>query len=178
MTCDRWITTALPLARRTLFSAVAATVTLAFAPARADDSQAAIATPTGTVVRTVHAIGAQIYECKSDGHAGLVWTFREPIATLIADGKTVGRHFAGPSWEMADGSLVVAKVVGKASGTTPNDIPWLKLDVSQHQGSGILGDIATVQRITTVGGNKAGPCSSEGALTAEPYSADYMFSRP
>ena len=79
---------------------------------------------------------------------------------------------------MADGSLVVAKVVGKASGTTPNDIPWLKLDVSQHQGSGILGDIATVQRITTVGGNKAGPCSSEGALTAEPYSADYMFSRP
>src|SRR2546421_10876903 len=37
-------------------------------------------------------------------------TFREPIATLLLDGKTVGRHYAGPNWEHADGSAVVAKV--------------------------------------------------------------------
>lgn len=176
MTCDRPITTPLPLALRTF--AVAITVTLACVPARADDDQAAIAAATGAVVKRVHAVGAQIYECKADGHAGLAWTFREPIATLIADGKTVGRHFAGPSWEMADGSLVVGKVVGKAPGTTPNDIPWLKLDAVQHQGGGILGEVTTVQRLGTVGGNRAGVCPSEGALIAEPYTADYVFSRP
>ena len=178
MTSNPPITTPLPFALRTLSFAVVATVTLAFAPVRADDTQAAIAVPTGTVVKTVHAVGAQIYECKPDGHAGLAWTFREPIATLIADGKTVGRHFAGPSWEMADGSLVMGKVIGKAPGASSGDIPWLKLTVSQHQGNGILGDVTTVQRIGTVDGNKAGLCPSEGALIAEPYSADYVFSRP
>ena len=178
MTSDRPNTTPSPLAFRTLSFATAITVTLACVPARADDSQAAIAAPTGTVVRTVHAIGAQIYDCKAEGRSGLAWTFREPIATLIADGKTVGRHFAGPSWEMADGSLVVGKVVGKAPGTSSADVPWLRLDVSQRQGSGMLSGVTTVQRIATLGGVEAGPCPSEGALIAVPYSADYVFSRP
>jgi hypothetical protein len=31
-----------------------------------------------------------------------VWTLREPIATLLLDGKTVGRHYAGPNWEHMD----------------------------------------------------------------------------
>lgn len=161
-----------------VISAMLAATTLTFVPARADDTQATVAAPIGTVVKTVHAVGAQIYECKTDGHSGLAWTFREPIATLIADGQTVGRHFAGPSWEMADGSLIVGKVVGKAPGASSGDIPWLKLAVSQHQGSGILDDVTTVQRITTMGGNRAGPCPSAGSLVAEPYSADYVFSRP
>lgn len=171
-------TRGLSLAPRVISAMIAAASILTFVPARADDTQATVAAPIGTVVKTVHAVGAQIYECKTDGHSGLAWTFREPIATLIADGKTVGRHFAGPSWEMADGSLVVGKVVGKAPGASSDHIPWLKLTVSQHQGSGILGDVTTVQRITTMGGNKVGPCPSEGALVAEPYSADYVFSRP
>ncbi len=49
--------------------------------------------------------------------------FREPIATLMIDGKTVGRHFAGPIWEMTDGSAVGAKVSAQAPGATANDIP-------------------------------------------------------
>ena len=42
--------------------------------------------------------------------------FREPIATLLADGKTVGRHYAGPNWEHSDGSAVAAKVAGNVPG--------------------------------------------------------------
>ena len=53
---------------------------------------------------TLHAEGAQVYECKADSDGKLAWQFREPVATLILDGKTMGRHFAGPSWELADGS--------------------------------------------------------------------------
>ena len=39
----------------------------------------------------VHAEGAQVYECKADAAGKLAWQFREPVATLIVDGKTVGR---------------------------------------------------------------------------------------
>ena len=57
----------------------------------------AIAAPGETVVATLHAEGAQVYECKADAGGKLAWQFREPIATLLLDGKTVGRHYAGPT---------------------------------------------------------------------------------
>ena len=58
---------------------------------------------------TRHAEGAQVYECKAEAVGKLAWTFREPIAALTLDGKTVGRHYAGPRWELADGSQVEGK---------------------------------------------------------------------
>jgi Protein of unknown function (DUF3455) len=52
----------------------------------------AIAAPGETVVLSVHAEGAQVYECKAGADGKLAWAFREPIATLLLDGKTIGRH--------------------------------------------------------------------------------------
>src|SRR5438874_4771571 len=101
----------------------------------------AIAAPGEAVVLSVHAEGAQVYECKAGTDGKLAWAFREPIATLLADGKTVGRHFAGPNWESADGSAVVGKAAGNAPGTTPKDIPWLKLEVVANRGSGALSGV-------------------------------------
>ncbi len=75
-------------------------------------------TPGEALVATIHAEGAQVYECKADAAGQLAWKFREPVATLMIDGKTVGRHFAGPSWELSDGSLVTGKVSGSAPGAT------------------------------------------------------------
>src|SRR5436190_16075843 len=98
----------------------------------------AIAAPGETAVLTVHAEGAQVYECKTGADGKLAWAFREPIATLLADGKTVGRHYAGPSWEHMDGSAVVGKAVGNTPGKSAGDIPWLKLEVTAHRGSGTL----------------------------------------
>jgi len=137
----------------------------------------AIAAPGQTAVVTLHAEGAQVYECKAGADGKPIWSFREPIATLLADGKTVGRHYAGPNWEHSDGSAVAAKVAGNAPGTTANDIPWLKLEVTSRRGSGILSDIATVQRINTKGGKRDGACDSVGSFLNVPYSADYVFLR-
>ena len=137
----------------------------------------AIAAPGETVVLSAHAEGAQVYECKAGADGKLGWAFREPIATLLVDGKTVGRHYAGPNWEHADGSAVVGKVVGNAPGTTANDIPWLKLDVATHRGSGVLSPVTTVQRINTKGGKLAGACDTAGTFSSAPYSADYVFLR-
>src|ERR1700686_1345920 len=109
----------------------------------------AIAAPGESVVLAVHAEGAQVYDCKAGAEGKLAWAFREPIATLMADGKTVGRHYAGPNWESADGSAV----------------------------GGILTPVTTVQRINTQGGKLDGACDKAGATRSAPYSADYVFLR-
>jgi uncharacterized protein DUF3455 len=137
----------------------------------------AIAAQGAAVVLSVHAEGAQVYECKAGVEGKLTWAFREPIATLMADGKTVGRHYAGPNWEHVDGSAVLGRTSGSAPGTTPNDIPWLKLDVISRRGSGTLSDVTTVQRINTAGGVLQGSCDKAGATHSAPYSADYVFLR-
>ena len=137
----------------------------------------AIAASGEAIVLTVHAEGAQVYECKAGADGKLAWAFREPIATLLADGKTVGRHYAGPNWEHSDGSAVVGKAAGSAPGATPNDIPWLKLSVVSSRGSGTLTGVTTVQRINTQGGKLDGACDKAGSFRSAPYSAEYLFLR-
>jgi len=136
---------------------------------------AAIAAPGETAVATWHAEGAQVYECKAGADGKLAWAFREPIATLLLDGKTIGRHYAGPNWEHMDGSAVVGKVAGNAPAPGAKDIPWLKLEVVSSRGSGALSGVTTVQRINTVGGRHDGACEKTGTFFSAPYAADYVF---
>jgi Protein of unknown function (DUF3455) len=137
----------------------------------------ALAAPGETVVLTAHAVGMQIYECKAGTEGKLAWAFREPLATLIADGKIVGRHFAGPTWELSDGSAVVGRVVASTPGARINDIAWLKLDVVSRSGSGMLANATTIQRINTVGGKLDDTCDRPGDSRSMPYTADYVFLR-
>ena len=144
----------------------------------------AIAVSNSTVLLTVHAQGAQVYECKpaprekSAPQVGaLTWQVREPVAALIVDGKTIGRHYAGPNWDHIDGSGVKAKTAASVPGAMPDDIPWLKLEVVDHRGDGILSRATTVQRINTRGGILQGQCDRAGEYRSVPYSADYVFLR-
>jgi Protein of unknown function (DUF3455) len=146
--------------------------------APAETPAEAIAPPPGeTIVLSLHAEGAQVYECKAGADGKLGWVFREPIATLLADGKTVGRHYAGPNWEYSDGSAVVGKVTATVPGATPNDIAWLRLEVVSRRGNGILTGVTTVQRINTKGGKLDGACDKAGSFKSVPYSAEYVFLR-
>src|ERR1700734_3522788 len=135
--------------------------------ARADDA-ATIAVEAGVPVAKLQAAGAQIYVCAKNAAGALNWTFREPVATLLEEGKTVGRHFA-------DGSRVVGEVVSMAPGKTANDIPWLKLSVKEPPKSGLVAGATSVLRIDTKGGVFEGACDSEGELHSEPYAATYIF---
>jgi len=134
-----------------------------------------IAAQGETAVLKAHAEGAQIYECKAAPDGKLAWQFREPIATLVVDGKTVGRHYAGPSWELLDSSAVVGKAVADAPGSGTNDIAWLKLQVVSQRGNGALTGVTTVQRINTLGGKVSGGCDRAGELKSASYAADYIF---
>ena len=135
----------------------------------------AIAAPGETPIFKLHAEGAQVYECKAGAEGSLTWTFREPIATLFQDGKTVGRHYAGPTWEVGDGSAIVGQVAGTSPGSVAMDIPWLKLTVTSKRGTGVLSPVTTVQRINTVGGKLTGACYKAGTYESVPYAADYVF---
>ena len=57
-----------------------------------------------TVVLILHAEGAKVYDCKTGAGGKLARQFREPVTTLIKDGKTVGPPIRGPDWEHADGT--------------------------------------------------------------------------
>ena len=149
---------------------------LLFAPAaHAAEVPAGFDTDRLTVVANVHAEGVQVYECKEDRAGKTQWHFREPLATLIQDGVTVGRHFSGPSWEFTDGSSVIGKVEAEAPGATKDDIPWLMLRVMKRGGDGVLTNVIAVQRLDTHGGLYSGRCGTEGAFHVEPYSAQYVF---
>jgi hypothetical protein len=135
----------------------------------------AIAAKSEAVVLSVHAEGAQVYDCKVGEGGKLAWQFREPVATLIENGKTVGRHYLGPTWEHVDGSRIAGKPIARASGATPNDIPWLKLEAVEARGAGALTGVTAIQRINTHGGQIQGGCEKAGAIFAAPYGADYVF---
>lgn len=127
----------------------------------ADASETAsetIAAPDVARISSAHAEGAQIYECKQKSEdsssqlPSLTWQFREPFATLKSNGLSIGRHYAGPNWDYFDGSGVKGKVVASAPGASESDIPWLKFDVVEHRGHGILSNVTAVQRINSKGG--------------------------
>jgi hypothetical protein len=140
-----------------------------------DNLPTSIAIKAGVPVAKLQAAGAQIYICAKNTAGALVWTFREPVASLLENGTTVGRHFVGPTWEFVDGSRVVGEVVSKAPGATAKDIAWLKLSVNEPPKSGLVAGATSVLRIDTKGGVFEGACDAEGELHSEPYTAAYIF---
>jgi len=162
---------------RSMIVALVAGLSATQAVAQVAQAPAAFGVADRAAVLVVHAVGAQIYECKADpaGRAG--WAFREPIASLISEGRSIGRHYLGPTWELADGSAVKGALAQTAPGATAADVPLLKLEVVEHRGAGVLTNARLVLRLNTRGGVLSGPCASVGELRAEPYSADYVFLR-
>jgi Protein of unknown function (DUF3455) len=135
----------------------------------------ALAVKGGVTVATLQATGAQIYACAKGAKGALEWSFREPVAALFQNGKTVGRHFVGPTWEFADGTHVTGAPKGKVPATTVKDVPWLKLSIKEPATSGPIAEATTILRLDTKGGAWEGACSNEGELHAEPYAATYVF---
>lgn len=122
--------------------------------------------------------GDQIYVCKQDG-AQLAWGLKAPEAQLFdKDGKTFGKHFAGPSWEANDGSRVTGKAAANAPSPDPDSIPWLLINIVSHDGNGMFSSVTTIQRLNTQGGKApASGCDAEhaGQEVRVPYSADYLL---
>src|SRR5580658_164427 len=137
--------------------------------------------PTEQLLLQVHAKGDQIYTCKVNA-AQFAWTLEAPDARLFdKDGKTFGKHCAGPSWEAQDGSRVTGKAVANAPSPDADSIPWLLVNIVGHEGAGVLSRATTIQRLNTKGGKApATGCdvSHAGQQVRVAYSADYLFYAP
>jgi hypothetical protein len=127
----------------------------------------------------VPAKGVQIYACNKNDAGAYVWTFKGPEAELTdTAGKTIGKHYGGPTWEGSDGGKVVAGVKASAPAPGGNAIPWLLLEVKSRDGSGQFTQAAAILRVNTVGGQApATGCDEAHANAGQrvPYTAVYYF---
>jgi hypothetical protein len=125
------------------------------------------------LVLSSHAEGAQVYDCAAGKNE---WVLKGPDATLFdAQGAEIGKHYAGPTWELEDGSLITGELSAKDPGPDATAIPWLLLKVKTNNGRGLLAQVAAIQRIETVGGLAPKGGCKQGDEMRAPYTATYRF---
>jgi hypothetical protein len=150
---------------------------LSIAAAAADAPSIDPPTAARVVLRAA-ADGVQIYSCDPDG-AAFHWVLKGPEASLFDEtGRQIGKHFAGPSWQSSDGSLVTGEVAAKVASPNANAIPWLLLRAKSHEGTGQLASVKYIQRTDTKGGvAPSGGCDAahQGPEARMRYSASYTF---
>jgi hypothetical protein len=133
----------------------------------------------GRPLAVVHASGFQVYICKADAAGKLAWTLKAPDATFENDAGLKGKHYAGPTWEAADGSKVTGRKIKEHASSDANAVAWLLLAAKDHEGSGRFAIVTYIQRIRTSGGKP--PAIGDAKADAEirvPYTADYIFYGP
>jgi hypothetical protein len=128
----------------------------------------------------VRAAGFQIYMCAADADSPrFEWTLEAPEADLFdSAGNKIGRHYAGPTWELTDGSKVGGRVVARADAPDGKAIPWLLIDATSNAGTGRLAGVSAIQRVNTTGGAPPDEPCNLAHLNAEvrvPYAATYFF---
>ncbi len=128
----------------------------------------------------VRAAGSQIYMCAAmPSSSRFEWTLKAPEADLFdSDGNKIGSHYAGPTWELADGSKVAGRIVARVDAPDHGSIPWLLLDATSNAKTGRLAGVSSIQRIDTTGGAAPAQACDLAHLNAEvrvPYEATYAF---
>lgn len=145
---------------------------------RLPEIPAALAVPDGNKLAfTLHAEGAQIYDCKTNADGKIVWTFRAPDADLFSGGHFAGTHYAGPTWEALDGSTVVGTRVAGATVDT-SAVPWLLLSGVSPDKHGRMAGVTYIQRLSTTGGlapTSGCDATTLGAVADVEYTALYAF---
>jgi hypothetical protein len=148
--------------------------------AAAANFPAVLQPPAGQVVLlTAAARGVQIYQCTSANDAAFEWSLKGPDAELFDDrGAKIGKHYAGPTWEAADGSKVVGKKKAQSDAPTADAVPWLLLEAKSTEGTGTMTPVKSIQRIATKGGKAPATGCDTSHASAEvrvPYEATYVF---
>ena len=129
---------------------------------------------------TTTGVGELTYECREKaGMAGQYeWAFVGPVATLYGgDRKMVGKYYAGPTWEAADGSKVTGKQVAVSPASAGN-IPLQLVKAEPAMGTGAMTGVSYIQRLNTKGGvapAMACDAAGKGRRQVVAYEADYVF---
>src|SRR4051812_19610524 len=134
-----------------------------------------------TLAAALPARGVQIYTCAIPSAGGApAWTLKAPHAVLGKGHDVQAIHFAGPSWQAVDGSVVTGTKIAASPAPDATDIPWLLLQAATHTGAGVFAAVTWIQRLDTeTGAAPATGCDDAhvGAEVLAPYAADYFFYR-
>ena len=151
-------------------------------PAPAQPLPVPLTVGNSVVLLKAQATGVQIDACKANPAVGNVprtyaWVFQAPEADLSgSDGGKLGRHYAGPTWEAADGSKVVGSLLASAS--SPGNVPWLLLAAKSTTGKGLFSNITYGECVFTSGGTapRSGAAATHaGTQVRVPYTTAYIF---
>lgn len=136
----------------------------------AQPAKGSIDVPPGSkLLLRVVGRGDQVYGCLNGS-----WALKAPDAKLLNQGGSViGRHFAGPTWQLQDGSWVKGKAIATKIAPDANSVPWLLLE--SVGGTGQLKAVRFIQRTATKGGDAPAVSCSDNATLRVPYSATYSF---
>ena len=170
------------LKKSTLLSALLLSACASTPPVQTPTVPTALQPPAGqTVYLDTLASGVQIYECSQKADGSFEWAFKGPEAALNdRAGRSLGKHYGGPTWEGNDGSTVVAEVKARDPGPNASAIPWLLLTAKSNGGNGLFSSTKSIQRVDTVGGLAPAEACSAGNLkkvARVPYTATYYFYR-
>jgi hypothetical protein len=125
--------------------------------------------PHSRLLLRAEGIGDQVYGCVNGS-----WALTAPDAKLLdQEGAVIGRHFAGPTWQLNDGSWVKGKAIAKKVAPDRTAVPWLLLE--SVGGTGRLGAVRFIQRTETRGGDAPDGSCIQNATRRVPYTATYSF---
>src|SRR5262245_35977754 len=149
----------------------------------APDVPAELQLPAGyKLIGRAEARGVQIYRSAEGKDGRLEWTLEAPLADLLgADGRRLGFHYDGPSWEATDGSKVARdRAQPVKTAPAPNaqeDIPWLLIKVqAEGDRAGTFSRVAYVHRLNTRGGKAPAEAPVRpGTKVGVEYRATYYF---
>ena len=136
--------------------------------------------PPGNVLfLRAYGRGVQKYTCPVTPTSAAV-----PHAILLIgpgkEGNLVAIHFAGPTWQALDGSLVVGDAAKATHFPAPDrdGIDWLLLPARPTSGNGLFSKVTYIQRLYTDGGKPPASCDLNQAEVLVEYSAQYLFYVP
>lgn len=132
-----------------------------------------------SIVLAIEGEGVQIYQSRAKAAGEYEWVFKAPEAELKSfTGEILGKHFAGPTWSLSDGSQLVGSLPPLKTVSAPNqqDIPWLLIAAKSKSGTGALSSAEYVLRIATTGGTPPHEPPKAATDTARvKYRAIYLF---
>jgi hypothetical protein len=130
---------------------------------------------------TALGAGELAYECKAKAAmpGAHEWVFVGPTAVLYnkTNMSPIGKYYAGPTWEAADGSKATGKQLAVSPSPTAGNIPHQLVQAMPAE-KGAMSGITYIQRMNTKGGvAPADVCdaSTLGTKKMVKYEADYLF---
>ena len=149
---------------------------VSIAALHAQQTDGSIDPPAGArAVLETKGVGFQVYTC-TETQTGPKWVLTAPDAKLLdASGKTIGSHFAGPTWKLEDGSQVQGERIAGRPAPEAGSVAWLLLRAKPGTATGKLADIAFIRRTETHAGAASESACKIGDTSRVSYTATYTF---